>query len=128
MLLAVLYDFPKFVRDNVSTLVQLILGFVILPKVRVFVREIVEIQNEFLKDFLFVIETVQKFKEAFLNIGVFDLYLLSVETHIPEDSSHLVLVVLAHVLPDAENDRLEDSLNVITTRRHGSNSGCSTDN
>jgi hypothetical protein len=63
-----------------------------------------------------------------LNISVLDLDLLSVETDIPENSSHLVLVVLAHVLPDTENHRLEDSLNVITTRGYGGNSGGTANN
>ena len=62
-----------------------------------------------------------------MNIGVLDLNLLSVETHVSEDSGHLELVVLAHVLPDAENDGLEDTLNVVATRRDHSNGRSSTD-
>lgn len=125
VLLAVLNDLPELVRDDIGTLMELVLGLIIFPKVRVFIREIVEILNELLQDFLFIVETVQVFKEAFLNIGVFNLHLFSVKAHISEDSGHLILVVLAHVLPDTEDNRLEDSLNVVTTRGNGSDSRCS---
>jgi hypothetical protein len=37
---------------------KLILGLIVFPKVGVLVREVVEIQNEFLKNFLFVVNTV----------------------------------------------------------------------
>lgn len=43
VLLAVLNDLPELVRDDVGTLVELVLGLVIFPKVRVLIREIVEI-------------------------------------------------------------------------------------
>jgi hypothetical protein len=43
VLLAVLNNLPELVRDDVSTLVELVLGLVIFPKVRVLIREIVEI-------------------------------------------------------------------------------------
>jgi len=97
--------------------VELVLGVIILTEVRVFIGEFVEILNELLEDFLFIVETVQEFKEVGLNVGVFNLDLLSVETHVLEDSSHLSAVVLAHVLPDPEDDGLEDALNVVTARR-----------
>lgn len=71
---------------------------------------------------------MEVFQEALLNISVLDLHLFSVESHVPEDSGHLVLVVLAHVLPDSEDDGLEDSLDVVTTRGDSSNGRGSTNN
>lgn len=58
MLLALLHDLPQLVRDDISALVEFVLGLVVFAEVGVFVGEFVEVLNELLKDFLFIVETV----------------------------------------------------------------------
>jgi len=56
--LALFHNLPQLIGDDVSALVEFVLGLVVFTEVGVFVRELVEVLNELLKDFLFIVETV----------------------------------------------------------------------
>jgi len=58
VLFALFHNLPQLVGDDVSALVEFVLGLVVFTEVGVFVRELVEVLNKLLKDFLFIVETV----------------------------------------------------------------------
>ena len=113
-LLSLLHDLPEFIGKSISSLMKLLLGLIILPQVRVVIRELVEFEHKFIQNLLLSVESVQVLKELFSDGAGPNIGLLSIHPDIPEDSLHLTLVVFDKVLPQLDDDWFEVVIYVVT--------------
>lgn len=110
---ALFHDIPEFIRQPISSLVQLFFGLVFLTKVRILVTEVVEHLHEVVQDFLFAIQAIKVLKELALLFYVFLNMFLSVDTRYSHDHFDLVAVLIRKILPQLEQNCLEFVFNVI---------------
>ena len=93
---------------------ELLLGLVVLPQVGVLVREVIEALHKLIQNCLLSVVGVKEAKKITSNYRVALIILLSLHPDIPENLSHLLLVVLGGVLPELNDDRLEVIVDVIS--------------
>jgi hypothetical protein len=113
-LLSLFGDFPKFIGQNIHSLMQLILRLVVLPHVWVLVRKVVEFLNESIQHLLLAIQTLQVFQELALHVVEELLDILSLYSLLAEGFHHLLLVCHACLSPKLHQDSLEIIVDVAS--------------
>lgn len=113
-LLSLLNNLPKFVRENISALVELFLRSIVFSEVRVFIGEVIEALDVVVKDRLLSIMSVEILKEVLGCGSNSDVSLLALHADVSEDKLHLFLVILGKVLPQLDNDGFEVIVDVVS--------------
>lgn len=113
-LLSLLNNLPKFVRENISALVELFLRSIVFSEVRVFIGEVIEALDVVVKDRLLSIMSVEILKEVLGCGSNPDVSLLTLHADVSEDKLHLFLVILRKVLPQLDNDGFEVIVDVVS--------------
>ena len=113
-LLSLLNNLPKFVRENISALVELFLRSIVFSEVRVFIGEVIEALDVVVKDRLLSIMSVEILKEVLGCGSNPDVSLLTLHADVSEDKLHLFLVILRKVLPKLDNDGFEVIVDVVS--------------
>jgi hypothetical protein len=94
LLFSLLDDLPELIREDVTTLVQLVLRGLVLAQVGELVTEVVEVLNELLKFLLLGVRTVHKFEILLLHMVKIGCHTLSLHSNLSEDFLHLELIGL----------------------------------
>ena len=94
LLFAILNDLPELIREDVNSLVKLILSSLVLSEVRKLITEIIEVLDELFQLFLFGVWTVNKLKILLLDVIKARRHALSLNSHLSEYLLHLILVGL----------------------------------
>jgi len=92
---------------------QLFLCLVVLSKIRILIRKVVETCNKLVKNFLLAVTAVEKLQELHLEAGLAHMSLLSLQTNITENALHLAFIVSSEVTPQLNNNWLEIIVYVV---------------
>lgn len=95
LLLPLFDDLPELIRQDVHSLVQLILRRLILPEVGELVTEVIEILDELIKLLLLCVRSVDKLQVLSLSVSQRGRDSFPLDPHLSEDLFHLALVVSA---------------------------------
>ena len=92
------------------------LCLVVLPHVRLLIREVVEVLHEFVKHLLFIVESLEESQELSLDLEEVLLHPISLDSLLAEYLHHLSFVSGASLFPKVHQHAFEVFLDVVSLR------------
>lgn len=114
MLFSFFNNFPEFIREYISPLVQFLFSLIIFPQIRIFITELVEMQYKIIKNSLLSICIMKVIQEFLLNVRAYGNNLFPVQSKVFENLLHLTFVINAKFFPELNNYRFEIVVNTFT--------------
>lgn len=115
LFLSFLNDLPKLIRESVNSLMKFILCGFIFAEIRELITKVIEILDELLEFLLLSVRAMNKVKILLLEVIKVVSHSFTLDSHLSEDSLHLLLVSVAQLFPYLEDSWLEVTVDVCDT-------------
>lgn len=112
LFLTIFSNFPKFVGQDIGSLMELFLGLIVLTHIWLLIGESIEFVNELIQNLLFAIPSLKIGQELNLDVVEILLNVLPLKSLFLQGTSHLCLVGRTCGLPKLHQDVLEIGINV----------------